>query len=87
MCQVTSKLSMTAAPAVLNKPVIQESLPKITESEPEEFGSYGDYWGVDEFVLPKRSLAPSASTTSLKSVESTTSTASYGSYWGTDMEE
>jgi hypothetical protein len=78
---------MKAAPVAFNKPVLVEPLPKITESEPEEYGDYGDFWGQNEFVLPKQSMTSSVSTASLKSVESTTSNSSYGSYWGTDMEE
>lgn len=86
MCQVTSALAINNAnPVVLNKPV----LANIKEDRTEEYGSYGDYWGCDDLPLPvkRRTLEPSTSTASLKSVDSTMSNVSYGSYWGLDQEE
>ena len=89
MCQVTTirAINHTANAIVLSKPVLaniqEERKPAV------EYGSYGDFWGCDELSLPamRKPLESSPSTSSLKSIDSTTTTVSYGSYWGLDQEE
>mmetsp|Transcript_17601 Transcript_17601/g.33398 ORF Transcript_17601/g.33398 Transcript_17601/m.33398 type:complete len:90 (-) Transcript_17601:149-418(-) len=89
MCQVTTirAINNTANAVVLSKPVLANIQEDRTAAE--EYGSYGDYWGFDELSIPakRKTLEPSPSTASLKSVDSTASTASYGSFWGLDQEE
>ena len=83
MCQASIRRSVVSNNiASLRKPVL-----KVSESPTEEFGAYGDYWGMDSMPPPQGNLTNSASMASFKSVDSTTNFSSYGSYWGTEMEE
>ena len=86
MCQLTSTRVVNVPTLVLNKSVLANVPQKEEESPKQEFGSYGDYWGVDELAFPvktTRTFATSSSSGSLKSVEMCSS---YGSYWGLDQE-